>query len=204
MLDVQSGSIELDGVNIAKIPRDFLRQRCFVTVSQDGFLLPSETLRFNLDPECLLGDDYLIIDILKRVGLWSHFSSADQPSKEYYGDGCPILDQKLSSFSTLSAGQAQIFTLCRGILKAEALRADGGRPVVLLDEVTSALDSSTEWTVQRIIEDEFAAKGHTIIMVSHRPGQLSKFMRPGTDLVVRMRDGKLESTVKDFKGTAGD
>ncbi|AEO59860.1 hypothetical protein MYCTH_2308466 [Thermothelomyces thermophilus ATCC 42464] len=205
MLDVQSGSIELDGVNIAKIPRDFLRQRCFVTVSQDGFLLPSETLRSNLDPERLLGDDYIIIDTLKRVGLWSHFSPAGQSSKEYYrGDGHPILDQKLSSFSAFSAGQAQIFTLCRGILKAEALRADGGRPVVLLDEVTSALDSSTEWAVQRIFEAEFAAKGHTIIMVSHRLGQLSEFMRPRTDLVVRMRDGRLESAVSDLKGAAGD
>ncbi|KAL2159582.1 hypothetical protein VTH06DRAFT_2151 [Thermothelomyces fergusii] len=177
MLDVQSGSIELDGVNIAKIPRDVLRRRCFVTVSQDGFLLPSETLRFNLDPECLLDDDYTIIDTLKRVGLWSQFSPAGQSSEEYYRvEGHPILDQKLSSFPAFSAGRAQFFTLCRGILKAEALRADGGRPVVLLDEVTSALDSSTELA-----------------------GSC-----PRTDLVVRMQDGRLESAVGDLGGAAGD
>lgn len=191
MLDVQSGRIEIDGVNITQIPHDFLRQRCFVAVSQDGFLLPSETLRFNLDPECLLGNGHIIINTLKRVGLWSHFLGN---SEEYGGDGHPILDQKLSSFSAFSAGQAQIFTLCRGILKAEALRADGVRPVVLLDEVTSTLDSTTEGAVQRIIEDELSAKGHTTIMVSHRIGQLCEFMRPGTD-VVRLSDGELEGIV---------
>ncbi|KAK3301707.1 P-loop containing nucleoside triphosphate hydrolase protein [Chaetomium strumarium] len=202
MLDVQSGRIEIDGVNITQIPREFLRQRCFVAVSQDGFLLPSESLRFNLDPECLLGNDQIIIGTLTRVGLWSHFLGN---SKEHGGgDGHPILDQKLSSFSAFSAGQSQLFTLCRGIFKAEALRADGGRPVVLLDEVTSALDSTTERAVQRIIEDELSAKGHTTIMVSHRISQLSECMRPGRDVVVRMRDGKLEGIVSDLKGAAGE
>ncbi|KAL2127939.1 hypothetical protein VTI74DRAFT_9944 [Chaetomium olivicolor] len=199
MLDLQSGFIELDGVNINKIPRDFLRQRCFVTVSQDGFLLPNETLRFNLDPEGSLGDGHVIIDTLKRVGLWSHFSLVGLYSKEHGDDGHPILGQKLSTFPAFSAGQAQIFALCRGILKAEALRADGGRPVVLLDEVTSALDASTESAVHRIVEDEFAAKGHTTIMVSHRLGQLSEFARPGRDIVVCMRDGRLDSAVSDLK-----
>jgi ABC-type multidrug transport system fused ATPase/permease subunit len=201
MLDLQSGHIELDGIDITTIPRDFLRQRCFVTVSQDGVLLPNETLRFNLDPEGLLSDDHVIIDTLKRVGLWSHFSLVGQyhDSKEHGGGAggwypSNILGQKLSIFPAFSAGQAQIFSLCRGILKAEALRADGGRPVVLLDEITSSLDASTESAMHRIVEDEFAAKRHTVILVSHRLGQLSEFARPGRDLVVCMRDGRLDSS----------
>ena len=191
LLDLQSGCISLDGVDIARIPHDFLRERCFVVVSQDGFLLPNETLRFNIDPEGSLGNGHAIIDTLKRLGLWSHLAFGGRHSKE--GDERRILDKQLSAFPAFSAGQAQIFALCRGILKAEALRANGGRPGVLLDEITSMLDSSTECSIHKIVEDEFAAKGHTIIMVSHRVGQLSKFSQPGRDLVFQMRDGRLES-----------
>ena len=197
MLDLQSGCIRLDGVDIARIPRDFLREQCFVVVSQDGFLLPNETLRFNIDPEGSLGNGHAIVDTLKRLGLWSHLALGRRHPKE--GDERRILDQQLSAFTAFSAGQAQVFALCRGILKAEVLRANGGRPVVLLDEITSMLDSSTESAIHRIVEDEFAAKGHTIIMVSHRVGQLSKVSRRGRDLVLQMRDGSLGSApASDF------
>ncbi len=202
MLDLQSGCIKLDGVNIATIPRNFLRERCFVTVSQDGLLLPNETLRFNLDPERSLGNDYAIIETLKRLDLWSHLALVGRHPKG--GDEeHRILDQPLSTFPAFSAGQAQIFALCRGILKAEALRASGGRPVVLLDEITSILDQSTESVIYKIVEDEFAAKGHTIIMVSHRMEQLSLFSQPGRDFVVRMRDGRLDSVVDSLEGMGG-
>jgi ABC-type multidrug transport system fused ATPase/permease subunit len=197
MLDLQAGRIELDGVDITHIPSDFLRQRCFVTVSQDSFSLPDETLRFNLDPGGSLSDED-IIDTLKRIDLWPHFLAAVSHVKEKLVDD-HILDQKLCNFPDLSAGQAQIFSLCRGILKAQALRADGGRPVMLLDEVTSALDAETEETVQRLVESELAGNGHTVIMVSHRSGQVVEFARPGRDVLVQMGDGRLEEVVGDLR-----
>jgi ABC-type multidrug transport system fused ATPase/permease subunit len=201
MLDLQSGRIELDGVDITHIPRDFLRQRCFVTVSQDSFSLPDETLRFNLDPGGSL-TDRAIADTLERVELWPHFFTAGSHVKEKQthadnNNHHSILDQKLSSLPDLSAGQAQIFSLCRGILKAQALRADGGRPVVLLDEVTSVLDAATEATVQRLVESELAGNGHTVVMVSHRSGQVVELARPGRDVLVQMGGGRLEGVVSD-------
>ncbi|AEO64833.1 uncharacterized protein THITE_2142635 [Thermothielavioides terrestris NRRL 8126] len=201
MLELQAGCIRLDGIDISTIPLEFLRQRCFVTVSQDGFLVSNASIRFNLDPEGWLGDDQIITNILKRVGLWSHFSLAGQNLKERGGDGHAILDQKLSAFPAFSAGQAQIFTLCRGIIKAEALRAHGARPVVLLDEVTSALDTSTELAVHRIVDSEFSAKGHTVITISHRLGQLSQFSGPRRDAVFTMRDGRLAGALSTLEGT---
>ncbi len=191
ILDLQSGCISLDGIDITRIPHSFLRERCFVVVSQDGFLLPNETLRFNIDPEGSFGNGHAIIDTLKRLGLWPHLALGGRNRK--WGDEKHLLDQQLSTFPPFSSGQAQIFALCRGILKAEALRARGGRPVVLLDEITSMLDSSTESAVHKIVEDEFSAKGHTIIMISHRVGRLSKFSPPARDLVLQMRDGRLAS-----------
>lgn len=200
MVDLQSGGIELDGVNIASIPPNFLRQRCFVTVSQDTLLLHNETLRFNLNPDEYVINDHTIVNTLKRLNVWRHFdpSTTAQPSFQDQNDDkkhpttptCPtssILNRKLSTFPSLSAGQAQLFALCRGILKAEALRTDGGaRPVVLLDEITAVLDASADAAVQEVVEAEFVGKGHTVIMVSHRVGV-------GSARVVRMRDGKLES-----------
>jgi ABC-type multidrug transport system fused ATPase/permease subunit len=197
LLDPQSGHIELDGVDIAQISRDFLRQRCFVTVSQDSFLLHDETLRFNLDPEDAL-DDHTIINILHRAHLWTHFL---QVAKE--DDDRDILSLPLSKFPTLSAGQNQLLTLSRGVLKAVALRAEGALLVVLLDEVTSALDAETEAVVHGLVDSEFSANGHTVIVVPHRLGKLVEFARPGRDVVIRMRDGRLDGVVRDLRGLEG-
>ena len=61
----------------------------------------------------------------------------------------------------LSEGQAQRLSLARAILS--------GAPVLLLDEVTSALDGVTEQTV---LERITALPGRTCIAVTHRPAAL--------------------------------
>jgi ATP-binding cassette, subfamily C (CFTR/MRP), member 1 len=50
LFDPRSGSITVDGTNISKIARSVVRQKCFISVPQDPFLLPDATLRFNMDP----------------------------------------------------------------------------------------------------------------------------------------------------------
>ena len=62
----------------------------------------------------------------------------------------------------LSEGQAQRISLARAILS--------GAPVLLLDEVTSALDAVTEQTV---LERIAALPGKTCIAVTHRPAALA-------------------------------
>ena len=62
----------------------------------------------------------------------------------------------------LSEGQAQRLSLARAILS--------GAPVLLLDEVTSALDAATEQTV---LERITALPGRTCIAVTHRPAALA-------------------------------
>ncbi|KAK4248096.1 P-loop containing nucleoside triphosphate hydrolase protein [Corynascus novoguineensis] len=232
MLDLHSGTIKLDGVDITQIPHDHLRQRCFVTVSQDGLLLPNETVRFNLDPECLL-EDHVIIDALKKTNLWARFlckgreeeeeeeeeeenerkreRSDDSSSHNQLGRNrlrtknyTAILGKKLSDFPSFSAGETQMFNLSRGVLKAWVLRASGGRPVVLLDEVTSTLDAATEAAAHQILESEFTAWGHTVIVVSHRLGRLAELARPGRDVVARLRDGRLEGVWSDVRDLVVD
>lgn len=62
----------------------------------------------------------------------------------------------------LSEGQAQRISLARAVLS--------GAPVLLLDEVTSALDAETEKTV---LERICALPGKTCIAVTHRPAALA-------------------------------
>ena len=77
LLELRSGKIKLDGIDIKRVRLDLLRQRCFIAVSQDSLLLPEETLRFNLDPDNSRSDEALI-DVLAKTGLWSHFVESDK------------------------------------------------------------------------------------------------------------------------------
>ena len=61
----------------------------------------------------------------------------------------------------LSEGQAQRLAIARAVL--------GGAPILLLDEVTSALDAETEQTVLRRLSQ---LPDRTCITVTHRPAAL--------------------------------
>ncbi|RAH71174.1 putative ABC transporter [Aspergillus aculeatinus CBS 121060] len=207
LLELQSGTIKLDGLDIKQVRLDLLRQRAFIAVSQDALLFPQETLRFNLDPDSAASDEMIAL-ALGKAGLQKHFSAVEargaddslatvidilEDSSEH-----TVLDRKVSSFSELSVGQCQLFALCRALIKARVLRGRGVRPVVVLDEVTSALDAETEATIQGIIDEEFTQMGHTVIVVAHRVGGLVEQLIPGRDAVAVMADGRLLDVAEDF------
>jgi ABC-type multidrug transport system fused ATPase/permease subunit len=209
---LQSGKIELDGVDISRVRLDLLRQRSFITVSQDALLLSNETLRFNLDPDASLSDD-MLIDALVRTGMWEHFlggftdmngclesDASNAIDISAFGEH-PILDKKASLLRELSVGQCQLFALCRALIKVNTVRCAGVKPVILLDEVTSSLDFATESTIHDIIDDEFTGKGHTVIIVAHRLGGLRERAKPGRDVVVVMKDGRLQEVITDVSTT---
>jgi len=174
-------------------------------VSQDPLLLSNETLRFNLDPDGTIPDD-LIIDAISKAGLWTHFSAGHTPyetdtdiTPEPGTPGHAILDQKISNFQGMSVGQCQLFALCRGFVKVNSLRRSGVKPVILLDEITSSLDISTELMIHRMIDEEFTGKGHTVIIVAHRLGALKEHTKPGRDAIALMADGRLQEHIKELK-----
>ncbi|KAI0430891.1 putative ABC transporter [Xylaria sp. FL1042] len=206
LLDLKSGKIEVDGIDIKGVDIDVLRRRCFISASQDPLLLSNETLRFNVDPDISVSDE-TVIDILIKAGLWRHFVTRKMhPGEKTVPathipalDEHHILDRKLSLFQELSVGQCQLFALCRTLVKAASLRRSGLKPVILLDEVTSSLDSVTESTMYRIIDNEFTQKGHTVIIVAHRLGALQENTVIGRDAVVLMEDGKLLEVIQDLR-----
>ena len=57
-----------------------------------------------------------------------------------------------------SAGQCQLFCLCRVLLKRNK--------ILVLDEATATIDSATDAILQRIIRQEFSEC--TVIKVAHR------------------------------------
>jgi len=49
LVDIKFGTIKVDGLDLSLIPRSLIRQRCFITVSQDMFILAPASLRLNFD-----------------------------------------------------------------------------------------------------------------------------------------------------------
>lgn len=193
LLDTKPGSIIIDGVNIGLVPRSVVRGRCFVTVAQEPLLLNQETLRFNLDPTGTLSND-TIIQALLKVQLWEHFNSglARTETRDTYSHTHSSLDQVLASLPPLSVGQGQLLALARAILQAYIINTSGAKPIILLDEATSSLDSRTEELILDITHNEFTCKGHTTIMVTHRVGAAISHLRVGIDMIVWMKNGKIE------------
>jgi ATP-binding cassette, subfamily C (CFTR/MRP), member 1 len=115
LLDLSTGSITIDGIDISTLPREELRSRLIV-ISQESFALPG-TVRQNVDPYAASTPE-MIEHALRRVGLWDAIQEKGGLEKAFGED-------------MLSHGQRQLFSLARAIL-----RKDIGK-VVLLDEVTS-------------------------------------------------------------------
>ncbi|SCN63794.1 related to multidrug resistance protein [Fusarium fujikuroi] len=161
LLDTQSGSIEVDGIDLSQVPLSTIRERCFIIVTQDPFLLAQASLRFNLDPSETLSD-IAILKALERTGLCGHFDTHVQAKL------ADILDSPLSSLPHMSTGQTQLFALTRALLRAEHCSIAGTKPILLLDEATSSVDGLTESTMRRVVKEAFTDNGHTVIEITHR------------------------------------
>lgn len=73
----------------------------------------------------------------------------------------------------MTTGQLQLLALTRAtvrlhILKGSRLQYQRTMPILLLDEATASVDSTTELTMRRIVKEEFTDKGHTVVEISHR------------------------------------
>ncbi|KAF4958935.1 hypothetical protein FGADI_2014 [Fusarium gaditjirri] len=196
LFNAQSGSIEVDGIDLSLVPLSAIRERCFITVTQDPFMLAQASLRFNLDPSETL-PDISLLESLERTGLRSHFD-ADQ-HVELVGR----LDEPLSSLPHMSTGQTQLFALTRAILRAEHSSVTGLKPILLLDEATSSVDGVTESVMRGVIKEVFTDNGHTVIEITHRLSGFEDIARTIGDSpeinVVLLSHGEIQS-----QGRIGD
>ncbi|RKK45575.1 hypothetical protein BFJ67_g8595 [Fusarium oxysporum f. sp. cepae] len=172
LLNTQSGSIEVDGINLSQVSLSAIREQCFITVTQDLFLLAQASLRFNLDPSESL-PDIVIIKALERTGLGGHFDTNQQEKL------VDILDEPLSSLPHMSTGQTQLFALTRAVLRGEYSSATRVKPILLLDEATSSVDGVTESVMRDVIKEIFTDNGHTVIEITHRLSGFEDIARGG-------------------------
>lgn len=152
LLEPSSGSITIDGINLANVDHQTLRER-IISIPQDPFLM-QHTVRFNIDPWAA-HTDIAIITALSKVSSW--------PILEMKGG----LDAECTS-EILSQGQRQLFSLARALLRKQRAGADQNEPggVILFDEATSNIDLTTDALIQHVIQDEFSE--YTVIAVAHR------------------------------------
>lgn len=105
----------------------------------------------------------------------------------------------------MSTGQSQLLALCRAILQAQVLNDLSDKvhsssvrmkPILLLDEATSSLDQDTESVIRRIIHEEFTAKGHTVIAITHKLSGMAEYMRTDQDVVVSLTQGRIDKLME--------
>ena len=164
LYDVDSGAVRLAGVDVRDLTADAIRQAVGM-VTQDGHLF-HDTIRGNLllaRPEASVEE---VWDALRRARL---------------GDLVEALPDGLDTVVgergyRLSGGERQRLTIARLLLKQPR--------VVILDEATASLDSTSEAAVQAALAEALA--GRTALVIAHRLSTIR-----AADLIAVVEDGRI-------------
>ncbi|GJN85930.1 hypothetical protein PLIIFM63780_009505 [Purpureocillium lilacinum] len=153
LVEISSGSITIDGVNISTIGLYDLRSRLAI-IPQDPTLFHG-TVRSNLDP---FGEH-------TDLELWSALRQADlipadasfedrktDPSRIHLDS---IVEEDGLNFSL---GQRQLMALARALVR--------GSQIIVCDEATSSVDMETDDKIQRTMATGF--RGKTLLCIAHR------------------------------------
>ncbi|WP_200873379.1 ABC transporter ATP-binding protein [Actinokineospora spheciospongiae] len=146
LYDVDSGAVRLSGVDVRDLTADSVRATLGM-VTQDGHLF-HDTIRANLllaRPEA--GEDELW-DALRRSRLADLVASLPDSLDTVVGE----------RGYRLSGGERQRLTIARLLLARQR--------VVILDEATAHLDSTSEAAVQEALAE--ALDGRTALVIAHR------------------------------------
>lgn len=141
-----SGKITIDGVNINNATSKSLRKNIGI-VSQD-IMLFDETVRDNIKFGKLDATEEEVIEAAKAA--YAHDFIKDMP----YGYETLIGERGVR----LSGGQKQRISIARALLK--------NPPILILDEATSSLDTSSEQIVQKALDNLMAKR--TTFVIAHR------------------------------------
>ena len=161
--NLTDGDIRIDGLSTKELTRENIHDM-FTMVLQDTWLFEG-TIKDNIRYNNENVTDEEIIDVCKKVGL-DHFIRT-------LPNG---YDSKISENDSISAGQRQLITIARGMLK--------NAPFLILDEATSNVDTRTEELVQNAMDK--LCKGKTSFIIAHRLSTIKN-----ADLILVMKEGNI-------------
>ena len=174
--DIDAGRITLDGVDTATMTRDDVR-RSFAMVLQDTWLFGG-TIRDNIAYGGDAGDGGVAGEDAAGPDEQAIYAAARAAYVDHYVRTLPdgydtVLDEDASN---LSAGEKQLMTIARAFL------AD--RPVLILDEATSSVDTRTEVLIQQAMAE--LRRGRTSFVIAHRLSTIRD-----ADTILVMDDGSI-------------
>lgn len=161
--DVNSGTIKIDGVPIQSLSREKVHE-LFCMVLQDTWLFEG-TIRENITYNKEDVSQSVIVSACKAVGV-DHFIRT-------LPDG---YDTVLDDNTNLSAGQKQLITIARAMVK--------NAPLLILDEATSSVDTRTELLIQEAMDK--LTVGKTSFVIAHRLSTIKN-----ADVILVMKDGDI-------------
>lgn len=164
MYDMTSGSIRVDGQDIAKVTQESLRANISF-VPQEPILF-HRSLRDNIRYGRPDATDEEVIDAAKKAHCHEFITGLAEGYDTHVGE----------RGVKLSGGERQRVAIARAILK--------NAPVLILDEATSALDSESEALIQDALR--VLMEGKTVIVIAHR---LSTIMT--MDRIIVIKGGKI-------------
>lgn len=162
--DVNAGSIRVNGADVRSLPREDLRSN-FAMVLQDTWLFKG-SIRENIRYGNIEADDAMV-KAAARTALADHFICTLPGGYDF---------ELNEDASNVSQGQRQLITIARALL------AD--RPILILDEATSNVDTRTEERIQRAMDILMA--GRTSFVIAHRLSTIRS-----ADVILVLRDGDI-------------
>lgn len=159
--EIQGGAIKIDGTPIGEMPRETVHD-LFAMVLQDTWTFQG-TVRENLIYNKENVSDERLEAALRACGMWDFVRSLPHG-----------LDTELSEHTTISAGQKQLFTIARAMIQ--------DRPMLILDEATSSVDTRTEQIAQAAMDK--LAENRTSFVIAHRLSTIKN-----ADLILVLREG---------------
>ena len=162
--DLNEGSILLDGYKNTAFERTNLRE-AFGMVLEDTWLFKG-TIMENIRYGRMDATDQEVIDAAKAAHV-HHFI------KTLPGGYQMELNEEATN---ISQGQKQLLTIARAIL--------ANKPIMILDEATSSVDTRTEVRIQKAMDN--LTSGRTSFIIAHRLSTIRN-----ADLILVMKDGDI-------------
>ncbi|MEW6071430.1 MAG: ABC transporter ATP-binding protein [Planctomycetota bacterium] len=146
LYDYERGSVRLDGLELASLPRDYVRSQ-IGAVLQEPFLF-SRTLRANVAFGRAGARDDEIVRAASAAAVHDTIAGFERGYDTLVGE----------RGVTLSGGQRQRVAIARALLKDP--------PLLILDDALSAVDTRTETDILRAIDARRGSR--TTILITHR------------------------------------